>query len=194
MNKYIGIAVAAVLALMPVGSALADDGAEAGANVQAQGQMGMFQGPSHGEIDEDASGTVDVEMHGGPMGSTTPWMRGEKEGLRMRFGTTTPPGHMGTSTMMRGDDHRPPHATSTDEDSSSSPKHGDDNRQGLKLPSFLQWLFGLPATTTVGDIRAQIQASTTVDVNASGTPAEGHEGGNGGFFAHFFSFFGFGSR
>lgn len=29
------------------------------------------------------------------------------------------------------------------------------------VPFFLRWLFGLPATTTVADIRAEIQASTT---------------------------------
>lgn len=204
MKKYIGIITSLVLLAAPAGLAFADEqqgpppppqgGVQAGGNVNMMYRMQS----GDGEEGDDASGTLQIESEGHMQASTTPWMRGEKEGIEMHFGTSTPPGHMGTSTrMFMRDDERGSHASSTDEDASSTDKH-QEGRPMFRLPSFFQWLFGLPATTTIGDLKTQLQASTTVDVNASGTPSHGEEGqgnGNGGgFFARFFSFFGFGSR
>ncbi len=112
-----------------------------------------------GDQDENDSvtGDADVEEHDSTThATTTPWMNGEKEGVEKHFGTTTPPGIV----------HRSATSTGTH----------------LSVPAFFHWLFSLPATTTIGDIRAQIEASTT----ASTSPAKGL-----GFWAHIFGFLGF---
>ena len=87
--------------------------------------------------------------------TSTPWMHGERKGIE------------------RGD------ASSTEQE------HGN-KMIGIHhgLPNFFRWIFSLPATTTVGDIRTAIEASTTASTTS---------GSQGlGFWAHFMSFFHFG--
>ncbi|MBI3630788.1 MAG: hypothetical protein HY221_00410 [Candidatus Sungbacteria bacterium] len=123
------------------------------------------------EASSSDSDKEDIELHA----TTTPWMNGEKRGLLKHFGTTTPPGIM-------------KHHATTDEDASTTDKEGKGPKNGLHigLPFFLQWLFGLPATTTIGQLRADIQASTTASTTS---PSQGP-----GFWAHLFGFFHFGGK
>ncbi len=72
----------------------------------------------------------------------------ESHGVRGHFGTTTPPNIM----------HE--HATSS-EITSSTHANKSEGHELLSIKSFWNWILGLPATTTIGDVRAQIVASTT---------------------------------
>lgn len=73
-------------------------------------------------------------------------------------------------------------------DATSSIKEDDHGGDILGIGVFMHWLFGLPASTTVGQVRTEMQASTTAD-------AHGDQESGDNFFAHFFarlsSFFGF---
>ena len=61
-------------------------------------------------------------------------------------------------------------------------RHGGDVR-GNRIVGFLAWIFGQPDSTTIGDIKTQMQASTTLN-----TPTAGNSEGLG-FFARLFGFF-----
>jgi len=102
----------------------------------------------------------------------------------------------------RGDMERSEHASSTHAtDSISSPqassgqaasttkKHDDDDRGPRGLTFFLRWLFGLPASTTIADIRAEIGATTTASTTIGTSTPQGL-----GFFARLFSLFHFGTN
>lgn len=64
--------------------------------------------------------------------------------------------------------------------------HGRDDRRGIRF--FFEWLFGLDDSTTVGDIKAQLEATTSAD-----STVEGDGQGLGlfakGFFSSFLSIF-----
>lgn len=174
------------------GIALADEGQQGPPPPPPQGGVGIFQhlqtdigamfGDNHGDVDVNASTSANVNdeqgEHGGnatstPPGPGMPGMHGEKNGLLKHFGTTTPPGigrHEGTST---------------DEGNATSSGKGEGIGKG-GIAGFFQWLFGLPASTTIGDIRTQIEASTTASTTSPGNPQ------GLGFWAHIFDFFHFG--
>jgi hypothetical protein len=175
MNYKIATALGLVTLIIPVGIALAesggDGGAQVGVGVSQNLNVGVNLG-SHGDADnENASTSADVEV--GEHSATTSLVGGEENGLSKHFGTTTPRGVMHD-------------ASSTDEHgATSSEDHGNGIGRG-GIVGFFQWLFGLPATTTVGDIRAQIEATTTASTTSSS---------NGlGFFARLFNFLHFGGN
>ena len=81
------------------------------------------------------------------------------------------------------------HDRATSSTTTSRERHGGDNgnrgpRGGVSI--FLGWFLGLPDATTVGDIKAQINGSTTP---ASTSPIHDNQGM--GLFARLFSFFRF---
>ncbi len=157
-NALAAGAVASALFAVSGGVALAEGiNLHLGAGASVQGDQNENEGSS---TDQNAN------ENEGAHATSTPWLSGEKEGLQKHFGTTTPPG------ITRS------HATGTDENG-----NGKGGGHGNFISNFFQWLFGLPATTTVGDIRAAINASST----ASTSPSQGL-----GFWARFFGFFHFG--
>lgn len=83
-----------------------------------------------------------------------------------------------------GRENREERASSTASSTSASSTHERGRGDGPRgIPFFLQWLFGLPGTTTIADIRAEIAATST----ASTTNNAGL-----GFWARMFGFFHFG--
>ena len=91
-------------------------------------------------------------------------------------GSTTPPG------FTRQNENRNAEANITGELHATRVRgEGNANEQPAR-ESFWEWLFSLPATTTVGEIRAELTASTTVHATTQ-TPAKT------GFFGHLFGFF-----
>ena len=154
--NYLKIAgMTTAMLMIPAGLALAKDGqasSSRGFNFfqNLQTSLGITVGKH--EVDADAHESANVEVNENDKHSTsTPYMSGEKKGIEKHYGTTTPPGHVATST---------------------------DNENGHKggIIAFLRWFFSLPATTTVGDIRADIGATSTASNSGLG------------FFAHLFSF------
>ena len=181
--------------LLPVGVVFADDGMmgpppppdnfngtmhaqfqgpQGEINIEMRGQAGGMMGSSTGEHMQyqaewqgSASGTPPLPpMHYEGEASGTPWMSGIKAGIEERFGTTTPPG-----MMVRGE------GTSSAEfhvwgEAGSSTNEGAPH--GMMQPSagvsaFFRWLFGLPASTTIGEIQTSLEASSTTNVEASST-------------------------
>lgn len=161
MKYKIAVALGLASLIIPAGIALAEDGghggAQGGIGVSQNLQVGLNLG-LRGDADEhaDASTSADVEVGEHMSATSTERNKGQR------------------GEMERGD-----HATTT---ATTSKDHEGLGKGGI--PAFLRWLFGLPATTTVGDIRTQIAATTTASTTS---------GSNGlGFFARLFDFFHFG--
>ncbi len=184
MQKAIGISCAVVISLFSAGVALADEGGNRGVGVGASGVVqnresnlefradaSIKNSNRNDEGDEDEVGTSSRER-GFDDAAGSPETRGKKEGLLKRFGTTTPPGFFNEERRDKNE-----RATST-EDRGDDRDRGDMRKGGVR--EFFSWLLGLPATTTVGDIRAQLAATTTASTTAEVPPR-----GVAGFFQHF---------
>lgn len=144
---YKKVIIGLIAALLPLSFALAKDDGQS----DDQGEVEI-----HHDFTLDASSTVRFEH-----GEAEPGEHGEKRGLFMHFGTTTPPGFF-----------KERHASSSDEDdNASSTKDKDEHGHRGFIGAFLEWLFNLPSDTTVGDLRAHIIASSTATTTASTTPA-----------------------
>lgn len=179
----LGILVPAGIALVSTGVAFADDGRR-GPPVPPPGMQGQlggavrvgFEGSGDDEVRANAGVSMmastsprsqdDTDWQDSASG-TPPYMRGQKEGIERRFGTTTPPGMMfrddeGTSTPRN---MRPWGAATTTREEGTSTMPG---RPGGVFGSFFNWLFGLPASTTIGQVRASLEASSSAD-NGNGS-------------------------
>lgn len=191
MKKYIGIPLAFIALAVPAGLAFADNGSEGSAHSSGSSSFQAVSGSdSNGTNIEIRHSDSQENVGHGDMGSTstssvrehsnestsTPWMNGLKLGLFKHFGTTTPPGI----------ERR--HATSTDKESTSTENHSE-NKGNIQstFSSFWKWIMGLPATTTVGDIRSQAESSTTATTTTKVSEPVG-------FFARLFGFFHFGGN
>ena len=177
MKNLIGMPIVALVLLLPAGLAFADKGD--GNNEQ----MPRLQASIAPRIEVDSNLKIEEQSDGTTSENDTsssslhfggnPSMNGQKNGLRDHFGTTTPPGLM----------HE--HATSTEMSSSTDADKGEGHKTFFSIKSFWNWILGLPATTTIGDIRSQITASTTatstVNIQA-----------NEGFFERLLNFLRFG--
>jgi hypothetical protein len=213
-------AYAAVLAVLFPLAALADDGRfppppppggpiGAGVRFEFQGPQGHInieaqqqddgqsdvQGEWQGRGDRQGPATDTPDTIGPDASGTPPYMRGEKEGIERRFGTTTPPG------MMREEDGsstpREIHMWGRPSTTIGEDVHGMTEPSAGGPASFFRWLFGLPASTTVGEVQASLEATTTATITASTTPQlPPPPPSMGDFFSHFFErfggFFGFG--
>ena len=177
-----GLTVASLL-LAPAGMVLAKGGGELGVSVQGDAQVGTA-------IHTTLQGNTEVhEEHGGANMKDSD-ARGTTGATSTRHG-----GHWSNSDNsedIRGAGHEE-HNDKTVSSTTKNKEHGDrdDNHvrgENRGLASFFSWFFGLPASTTVGDIRAQINASTTVAGNG------GHDNEGLGFFARLFSMFNFGGK
>ena len=182
--KYLTvIATGIAVIIIPAGMALADKGGNSSSNGNGDNGRGqsIFQhlqsnfefiiGRHNNEKTNDASSTKENEDINDNNDDAT---SSHKQNGERRFGP------FASSTKEHELHATSTHATSTNE-------HGNGIGKG-GLPAFFQWLFGLPATTTIGDIRAEINATTS----ASTTNATSPQGL--GFWAHFFSFFHFGGK
>jgi hypothetical protein len=197
MKKYIGFSVSLMMLVVPAGIALAKDGGSERGSPSPDTSVGISQhleanfeitsGQGHGgenEADNATSSENTNEDQGddSQRATSTPWMHGEKEGLLKHFGTTTPPGMLRQREGGEG-------ASSSREDRGGN---GSGNEHMGGIQRLFQWLFGLPGTTTVADIRANINASASTSASSNtdvpSTPAVFN------FFRHFFegigSFFG----
>ena len=156
MNMYTKVGIALISLFVPAGIALADNGHGIGAQLHNDVQIAV-----HGDRDKGEDGV---------QSSTTVGLHVDLDNDDDRGNATSTERSHGK----QGDEERKEHATSTDNHPVWGKKGG--------LSGFFRWLFGLPASTTVGDIRAQIAATTTASTTGSN--------GNGlGFFAHLLSFF-----
>jgi hypothetical protein len=154
IKKYIGASAALVILMAPAGLVFADDGSpHAGfLNASVTSQV-HFQNTTRGNKEEDNENDNDRDDDGfhafasSTSSTTMPWLKGEKKGFFEHIGTTTPPGI-----------ERHHHEASSTQDNASSTNNFGGNGS---ITTFLQWIFGLPASTTVGDIRTTLTASTT---------------------------------
>lgn len=161
--------------LFPAGAALAkgieiethgslDAGVSAvSIEIEAESHGNRGRGRDHAEDNSrNASSTASTTQKGGYWSNadTAEDVRGREVGEKHRSATST-----ASSTRHREDnDHR-------------------GNGRGNRVQNFLAWFFGQPDSTTVGEIKAQINASTTIGSSTPGS-AQGL-----GFFARFFGFF-----
>ncbi len=198
MKKYIGFSLSLIMLAVPAGIALAKDGGDehgsstlgtsGGISQHLKADFEVTSGQGQGgenEADNATSSedTNENQDNGSRRATSTPWMYGEKGGLLKHFGTTTPPGMMRSREGGEG-------TTSISREDRGGNGRGGERMGGIQ--SFFQWLFGLPGTTTVADIRANISASASTsassDTGVPPTPAVSN------FFRHFFegigSFFG----
>ena len=117
----------------------------------------------------------------------------EDESVSMNGSATSthkagPWSNLDSSEDVRGRDNN-----ESDESTSSHERKDDSNRNhrrnggGNGFASFLSWFLGLPDSTTVGEVRAQINASTT---GRSSIESDEHQ--EVGVFARLASFFHFG--
>lgn len=200
MKTLTPVLVAMSMVLFPVGLALAKDGGGNAGSPPPRGGLGIFQ---HLE--------TNLEFMWGHKGN------GNDEGVRVTASTSAQVDtNDDATTTRRGPrpedvrnirEDRPlrPSATSTRPFATSTLQHGNGdfehgsstasttkNYEGFGkggIPAFLRWLFGLPATTTIGDIRAQIGATTTASTTGGISTPMGL-----GFWAHLFDFFHFGGN
>ena len=177
MKNLIGIPVFALVLLLPAGLVFADKGdgnnqqkptlqASIAPRIEVNDNL-KIEEQSEGTTSENDMSSSSLHFEGNPS------MNGQKNGLLSHFGTTTPPGFM----------HE--HATSTEMSSSTNADKGGGHGTSFSIKSFWNWILGLPATTTIGDIRSQITASTTASSTIQ-TQA------NEGFFARLLNFLRFG--
>ena len=175
MNKYIAVSSILLVATILPGMALAEKGDVDGVplvhtDAVIGGQLRINDdGREASEEGIRASASSSVEWGKGRSATSTLSSRGEKRGLLKKFGTTTPPGILRSHLK---------EATTTTENDGTKGGGG----KGV-LSGFWQWLMGAPATTTLGDIRAHIEASTTASTTVSA--------GSHGFLARLFGFFHF---
>ncbi|MBI3572469.1 hypothetical protein HY091_02990 [Candidatus Kaiserbacteria bacterium] len=159
MKKYLGLGIALALVITPISFVFADEG-ESGGGYQ-QWSLGPPLPPGPGAQIEESAQPQDLEEDASSTGEDN----GPSELRPM----------MPLGLMHRGE--RNQEASST-ENGYQGKEHG--------IPFlFWSWLFGLPATTTVGELRAELQASSTASSSPPVPRAER-------FFRHFFRFFGFG--
>ena len=178
MKNLIGIPILALVLVLPAGLAFADkgDGNNEQKSVLQASIAPRLEVDSNLKIEDQSEGTTSENdmSSSGLHFEGNPSMNGQKNGLLDHFGTTTPAGFM----------HE--HATSTEMSSSTnSDNKGGRHETSFSIKSFWNWILGLPATTTIGDIRSQITASTTASSTIQ-TQA------NEGFFARLLNFLGFG--
>lgn len=160
MNYKIATTVVGLATLIiPAGVALAKDGGQASGS---SGGAGISQGVRvnldvnlRGDRNENEHASTSADIEAGERGSATSTERSKEQ---------------------RGEKERELHATTT---ASTSADRGKGLGRG-GVPAFLRWLFGLPATTTVGDIRTAVQATTTASTTS---PSQGL-----GFWAQLFGF------
>ena len=141
-------------------------GPQGEANIEMQGQGESMMGSStevhiqhQGEWQGPASGTP----------PTAPWMSGDKVGIENRFGTTTPPGIM----MQEDASSSGTHFHVWGEASSSAEAGAQQNMgPGEGVSSFFRWLFALPASTTIGALRASLEASTTLVASSTASSTD----------------------
>lgn len=194
MQKYIVLSVSLIMLAVPAGIALAkDNGGDRPSTPPGLG-LGIFQhmqsnlefmlgrGEKDDEQNDDEQDDEDAIASStrGRGGREDRGMRDKREDVMERFGTTTRPGMgRGATSTDDGDDD--------DDDSATSSKGRGRGKDELRpgLPFFLRWLFGLPGTTTVADLRAGFGASTTISTSTLPTPPI-----TIGFFRHFFERFG----
>lgn len=166
MKKYLGISVSLIALLAPASLVFADT-----------------HGDTQGHTLVGTSATIQVNADSQANVDTQTDLQGNIDENNTDEGDLNTVDEA-TTTMKQGDkkDSHTDEATSTE----NQGEHGHGGGNGV-FASFWSWLFGLPATTTVGDIRTQLQASTTASSSAGV-----HTQADVGFFGHLLQFFHFG--
>lgn len=168
MNYKAATAVVSIATLiMPAGVALAKD------NGQDSSENGLG-------VSEQIRANLNLNIHGDA----------NDDDANLGAGAST-----SVEARQMGEDKRSENSPDTAGRGKSEDEHGtttadtpsDDHGNGIVrggIPAFFRWLFGLPATTTVGEIRTAVQATTTASTTSSSQGL--------GFFARLFAFLGFG--
>jgi hypothetical protein len=179
IKKYVVIPASIAALLIPTLVAFADDGPKGSQTFppapppQNDGRNAPAGFPAHQDepygMASDTPGMMHImgsstemrlgtstDMHGR---SRMPGMHGEKRGLLMHFGTTTPPGFR----------HR--EATSTDREATSTENRGKGNdKEGMQsqgiISAFLNWFRGSHLSTTTPPVPASATSTAT------GTPPQ----------------------
>lgn len=142
--KYKIATVLSIAALIiPAGLALAKDGGR-----------GVF-GPSGAQIAEHVQNSLNVSLRGDSDDNSSTSV--DREDNERSNATSTE-----RNKRQRGEFEREKHATST---ASTTRDHEGFGKGGIV--GFFRWIFGLPATTTVGEIQAQLNSTTTASTTVS---------------------------
>ena len=149
--------------IIPAGMALADNNSSG-----ASGSAGLGVGVG---VAQTVQLNVNANAQAGAQASTS---RNDNAGSNASSANASENASATSSDRnkgQRGEVEREEHATQAN--SSAQATSGDDNRPewGAKggLVGFFRWIFGLPATTTVGEIRSEMQATTAVAGQAVST-------------------------
>lgn len=161
MKYKIATALGLAALIIPAGMALADDG-HRGLGLFEQIQAGLHVNgdadDNDASVNANASTSAHVDINDNDDDHDNATSTERKDG-------------------QRGDKERSEHATT----STTTKEHGVFGKGGL--PAFLRWIFGLPASTTIGDIKAQIVASSSASTTMVTSTSQGL-----GFWAHLFGF------
>jgi len=170
MNYKTILAVLGAAALIiPSGLALANDGGQGilgstGSGISGHAQVGLNVGLRGGDANENDNSSTSVDVEVGEHGNATSTERGDGK---------------------QGEKERGLHATTTlaGQAASSTNSHVGLGKGGIV--GFFRWILGLPDTTTVGQIRADLTATTTASTTAGSSQGLG-------FWAQVLGFFHFG--
>ena len=170
-KQLLGVALSLTLFASTATPALAlklhnDDDVQAGVGVGGLHTDVQIAGHVESEAGDRENDDGEYDKHDGN-GKDGGWMEDKNDERGNATSTERNDGN-------RGDNERGEHASST-----VSAKFHLDGSHGLSgqgIRSFFSWIFGLPASTTVGDIKAQLGATTTTSVG----------GESGGIFARGF--------
>lgn len=171
MKTLTPVLVAIGMVLFPAGLALAKDGSD---DVKIGLQLGTSVSVERGGNDDStkSGNSVRAKIEDGDSSSDDSTLRAS--------------GSASSNANVRGEDRSDDKDKIERSSSTSSDDNGRGREKGMnRFSAFFSWLFGLPATTTVGDIRANIVASTTATTSSS----QGL-----GFWARIFGFFNFGNN
>ena len=162
MKKRIPVLVAIIsMIALPAGMAMALE-VEGGSNTDVGVQTGVVHTNAHAIVgvhinaeDQSDKGGDDATEGGKPV----PMLFNEGDG----HGASD---MHATSTRSHEDGNKGKEGKGEDKHATSTEKNGNGFGKG-GIRAFLSWIFGLPASTTIGDLRAEVTASTSASVSHS---------------------------
>jgi hypothetical protein len=149
IKKYATIPLSLIVLLAPAGLAFADQGGSVHADQSIKAsvtdpidaQLNMHQ-QSDAEVNDGNDGNIDNTNNG-------------NVDIKEQDNSMTEPSHM---------NHHEATSTEREADSADHNSKGGNIKERSMFSAFFSWFMGLPATTTVGEVRSTLGASTTTGV------------------------------
>jgi len=158
-NYKIALGAGIISVLLPVGIAFAHTDIQ----VDTHADAGLGSGENQPGLNVELQSHSDAEVQGEDAMDNHGDDGSEMNGDHKSASSTDLNEHANAKAMMRGDN-------ADEHGDASSSKEDNGNHYGFGrggIRGFFDWLFGLPASTTVGDIRTQMAATTTSESTGS---------------------------